>query len=125
MSTKIIMTDFTYNTKMNCRFIFINPETDGAFFSVKVKAYGGTRSETNLYGDKYMGEWDFTDIFKATTGTVDSNTYSRSYYRVPSKSPWRNDTEDYVFAKNYPMYAARMSLARVLLYDSSSSTVDD
>ena len=119
------MTDFTYNTKMNCRFIFINPETDGAFFSVKVKAYGGTRSETNLYGDKYMGEWDFTDIFKATTGTVDSNTYSRSQYRVPSKSPWRNDTEDYVFAKNYLMYAARMSLARVLLYDSSSNTVDD
>lgn len=38
------MTDFTYNTKMNCRFIFINSETAGAFFSVKVKAYGGTRS---------------------------------------------------------------------------------
>ena len=25
VSTKIIMTDFTYNTKMNCRFIFLNP----------------------------------------------------------------------------------------------------
>ena len=25
VSTKIIMTDFTYNTKMNCRFIFTNP----------------------------------------------------------------------------------------------------
>lgn len=44
VSTKIIMTDFTYITKMNCRFIFINPETAGAYFSVKIKAYGGTRS---------------------------------------------------------------------------------
>lgn len=55
--TRIIMTDFTYVSTMNCRFIFTNPETAGAFLSIKVKAYGGTKSSSNLYGDKYMGEW--------------------------------------------------------------------
>ena len=49
------MTDFTYVSQMNCRFVFGNPEGIGSYFSVKVKAYGGTKSETNLYGDKYMG----------------------------------------------------------------------
>ena len=53
--TRIIMTDFTYVSQMNCRFVFGNPEGTGSYFSVKVKAYGGTKSETNLYGDKYMG----------------------------------------------------------------------
>lgn len=51
------MTDFTYVSTMNCRFIFTNPETAGAFFSIKVRAYGGTKSSSNLYGDKYMGMW--------------------------------------------------------------------
>lgn len=87
------MTDFTYNTKMNCRFIFNNPETNGAYFSVKVKAYGGTRSDSNLYGDKFMGEWNFIDIFQATTGSVNTaNSYSRNYHRRATQSPWRNST---------------------------------
>ena len=53
--TRIVMTDFSYDTSMNCRFIFRNPETVNPYFSVKVKAFGGTKSSTNLYGDKYMG----------------------------------------------------------------------
>jgi hypothetical protein len=118
------MTDFTYTTKMNCRLIFTNPQTSGAYFSVRVKAYGGTGSDTNLYGDRYMGEWNFMDIFQATTGTVASNSYSRSQYRRPNRSPWRNNTEDYVFNTNYPMYSGRMSLAQVLLYDNSSARSD-
>jgi hypothetical protein len=127
VSTKIIMTDFTYNQKMNCRFIFYNPDTDGAYFSVKVKAYGGTRSENNLYGDKFMGEWNFMDIFRATSTSifVDNQAYTRSWAgKYPSQSPWRNNTIDYVFGKNYPMYKDRMSLAEILLYDSSSSRLD-
>lgn len=53
--TRIIMTDFTYVSQMNCRFLINNPETVGSYFSVKVKAYGGAKTSTNLYGDKYMG----------------------------------------------------------------------
>lgn len=61
-----------------------------------------------------MGEWNFMDIFQATTGTVDTNSYSRNYYRRASQSPWRNNTVEYVFSKNYLMYAGRMSLTQVL-----------
>jgi hypothetical protein len=71
-----------------------------------------------------MGEWNFMDIFQATTGSVASNSYSRSYYRRATQSPWRNNTEEYVFSQNYPMYSGRMSLASVLLYDNSSSRTD-
>lgn len=53
--TRIVMTDFTYVSTMNCRFIFANPDNVGSFFSVKVKAFGGTRTSTNLYGQQYMG----------------------------------------------------------------------
>lgn len=52
------MTDFTYVSQMNCRFLFYNPDQTSSnypYFSVNVKAYGGTKSATNLYGDKYMG----------------------------------------------------------------------
>jgi hypothetical protein len=53
--TKIVMTDFTYVSQMNCRFIFINSDAVNRWLTVKVKAYGGVKSATNLYGDKYMG----------------------------------------------------------------------
>lgn len=53
--TRIIMTDFTYVSVMNCRFLITNPETSGAFFTVRVRAFGGTKSATNLYGNQYMG----------------------------------------------------------------------
>ncbi len=53
------MTDFTYFSQMNCRFIFSNPDTVNSFFSIRVKAFGGTKSSSNLYGDKYMGSWDY------------------------------------------------------------------
>lgn len=53
--TRIIMTDFTYVSTMNCRFIFVNPDNTNAYFSVKVKAYGGAKTTTNLYGQQYMG----------------------------------------------------------------------
>jgi len=56
--TRIIMTDFTYVSQMNCRFLFYNPDQTSSnypYFSVNVKAYGGSKSASNLYGDKYMG----------------------------------------------------------------------
>jgi len=40
-----------------------------------------------------MGEWNFIDIFQATTGSVNTaNSYSRNYYRRATQSPWRNST---------------------------------
>ena len=71
-----------------------------------------------------MGEWNFMDIFQAASGTVDPNSYSRSYYSRASQSPWRNNTQEYVFSKNYPMYTGRMGITQVLLYDNSSARTD-
>ena len=50
------MTDFTYVTQMNCRFVFKNPP-NSAYFSVLVKAFGGTPSASNPYGNQLMGDW--------------------------------------------------------------------
>lgn len=108
---------------MNCRFIFKNPSNTNAYFTIRVKAYGGTKSDTNLYGDQYMGEWNFEDIFKITTGTTASNSYDRST-RLPSQSPWRNDTTHYVFSGSQ-ITTKRISLAQIILSDSTSSTYDD
>ena len=122
--TKIIMTDFTYTSEMNCRFIFTNPESTSRYFSVKVKAFGGTKTATNLYGDNYMGEWDFIDIFQTTSAT---NAYTASYdrsTRLPSQSPWRNNTVHYVFSRNQQLNSGRMSMVQILLSDSGISYSD-
>jgi hypothetical protein len=108
---------------MNCRFIFANPQA-GAYFSVKVKAFGGTKTANNLYGNQFMGEWNFIDIFKGVTGTPSTATYQRNNVLPPTSSPWRNGTTDYVFGMNTIMLSGSMSLASVLLYDTSSGYID-
>jgi hypothetical protein len=55
--SRIIMTDFTYQTQMNCRFVFVNPPNTGVYFSVIVRAYGGAPTALNPYGNQYMGSW--------------------------------------------------------------------
>ena len=62
--TRIIMTDFTYSTQMNCRFVFVNHDRTNTYFSVMVRAFGGTPTADNPYGDKYMGHWEFNEIFR-------------------------------------------------------------
>lgn len=109
--TRIFMTDFTYVSIMNCRFLMVNPETVGSYMTIKVKAYGGVKTSTNLYGDKYMGEWDFSNIFQTQSATAAYNTYDSSAYALPSKSPWRNNTVHYVFSRSQNMGAGTMSLA--------------
>lgn len=122
--TRIIMTDFTYVSTMNCRFLITNPETVGSFFSVRVRAYGGAKTSSNLYGNQFMGEWNFQNIFQTQSATPSTNSYDASYYRPPTKSPWRNNTVHYVFSQNANLGTGRMSIARVLLYDSGSSYND-
>lgn len=50
------MTDFTYVTQMNCRILITNPNAN-AFLTVRVRAFGGPKSASNLYGDRYLGEF--------------------------------------------------------------------
>jgi hypothetical protein len=55
---------------------------------------------------------------------IDNTIYTRGSYKVPSKSPWRNLTTDYVFSRNQQIGAGRMSIAQVKLYDSTLSYTD-
>jgi len=57
LATRIVMTQFTYVTQMNCRLVFVNPPVANRYFSVIVRAFGGTASPTNPYGNQYMGYW--------------------------------------------------------------------
>ena len=89
-----------------------------------MKAFGGTKSATNLYGDTFMGEWEFIDIFSTVTA---SNVYTGSYNRntrLPSQSPWRDNTVHYVFSRNQVISVGRISLVRILLSDSGISYTD-
>jgi hypothetical protein len=111
---------------MNCRLVFINPAATGVYFSVVVRAFGGAASASNPYGSQYMGFWEFNEIFQVLSGcTVDPNTYTANYYQCPSLSPWRDNTNFYVFSKNWNIGGGRSSIASVLLSDSSSATTDD
>jgi hypothetical protein len=55
--TRIVMSQFTYVTQMNCRLVFVTPPIANRYFSVIVRAFGGTASATNPYGNQYMGYW--------------------------------------------------------------------
>jgi len=37
--------------------VFVNPPTNAAWFEVTVRAFGGTPSASNPYGNQYMGMW--------------------------------------------------------------------
>jgi hypothetical protein len=60
-----------------------------------------------------MGEWDFMDIFQATSSGVAVNTasYTRTYYCRPSYSPWRNNTQECMKSRSQNFVAGGMSLA--------------
>lgn len=99
--TRIIMTGFTYATQMNCRIVFVNPSNNGVYFSVLVKAFGGTPTASNPYGNQLMGEWEFNEIFRIyTSSLIGTDTYTANSITCPSLSPWRNSTEFYVYSRN-------------------------
>lgn len=123
--TRIIMSEFTYVTQMNCRFVFKTPPIDNTWFSVIVKAYGGLPSSSNPYGNQFMGEWEFNEIFQVNSaGSASSNTYTANYYQCPNLTPWRNNTSVYVFSQNTIIGAQRSSVAELLYYDEGSSMTD-
>jgi hypothetical protein len=57
LPTRIIMSEFTYVTQMNCRLVFRTPPNNGVWLSVKVKAFGGQPAANNPYGTQFMGDW--------------------------------------------------------------------
>lgn len=108
--TRIFMTDFTYVNNMNCRVLFKNPDITGVWVSIKVLAYGGTRSSANLYGNIYMGYWNFMQVFQTVASvSAYSTTYTPS---APSKTTWQ-DTTSHSITGSGTTYANRISLLEV------------
>ena len=122
--TRIIMTGFTYQTQMNCRFAFINPSVVNSLFSVNVYAFGGPSSALNPYGNQYMGLWEFNEIFQVTSGPATYTTsYNANYYRCPSQTTWRDNTQVYVFSRQ-SIGGGQSAIASIKIYDSTSSLQD-
>ncbi|CAM6005531.1 unnamed protein product [Sphagnum balticum] len=124
--TRIIMTGFTYVSQMNCRFVFNTPAVSNAFFSVIVRAYGGVASASNPYGNYYMGFWEFNEIFQVYTSSsgLFGTSYNSNNKRLPSQSPWRNSTNNYVFSESQSIAGTRSSMAVIQSYNSNSGLTD-
>ncbi len=112
---------------MNCRLVFINPSSTGVYFSVIVRAFGGTPTALNPYGNQYMGFWEFNEIFQVytSTTTVYTGSYTTNNHVCPNQSPWRNNTIFPVVSRDQLIGSGQTSIATIKTYDSSSSTVDD
>lgn len=55
LPTRIIATGFTYQSSINFRMMIYNPTVVGAFVSATLRAFGGTPTAINPYGNQYMG----------------------------------------------------------------------
>lgn len=119
--TRIFMTDFTYVQDMNVRLLIKNTDVPNVWLSVKVLAYGGTRSSTNLYGNVYMGYWNFMHIFKTISYTGGSQYAANTYGSQPSRSNWRDGTSHTLYGGNGwgNMAANRMSMMEVEVWNNA------
>ena len=61
--TIITMFDITYTSRIKARLLIYNPDVDGVWFSINVKAFSGTPSEESTYGKQYVGYWRFENVF--------------------------------------------------------------
>ncbi len=59
------------------------------------------------------------------SATPATNSYVSSNYRLPTKSPWRNNTVHYIFSRNQAIGAGRMLIADLLCYDSQNPSYND
>jgi len=117
--TKIVMTKFNYLSSMNCRFAFINPNNHNVHFSVLVKAYGGTSNAAlNPYGNLFMGEYEFNEIFMVTNNIPSTNSYTIDGVRCPVSGPGKNTTVQ-VFSADTTLGTSRSAMASFKIYDSA------
>jgi hypothetical protein len=122
--TRIIMTGFTYQSQMNCRFTFVTPLVANAFFSVTVRAFGGPASALNPYGNQFMGSWEFNEIFQIVSGSPSyASSYTANYYNCPSQSTWQNNTSVYLVSAG-TIGSGRSGIASLKIYDSNSALLD-
>jgi hypothetical protein len=86
---RIHMTDFFYTTTMMCRILLYNPDNLN-WLSVKVHAYGSSKTTSSIYGQSYLGYFNFMYILQALTNTYQTNSYYGYFYPLTSNQLiWR------------------------------------
>ena len=62
--TLITMFDLTYSAGIiKARIILYNPDVVGSLFTIKVKAYTGISTDKSVFGQQYVGYWNFVNVF--------------------------------------------------------------
>ncbi len=98
--TIITMFDFVYTgSVIKARLLLYNPDIPNMWFTVKVRAYSDTPYTQSLFGEQYVGYWNFVNFFRTVPGTYlpySINNPLNGNYLYPNKGNWRNQTTWYV-----------------------------
>lgn len=99
------MADFAYTTRMRVRLLLNNPD-DQKWLSIKVHAYGTTPNTRSIYGQNYLGYYNFMYILKseASTYTQSSNANTHFYPEISTRLIQRNN-ERFVLLRAIPVVA--------------------
>lgn len=77
--TVITMVDFNYDSTakvIKARLLLYNPDILTAYFSIRVRAFKGTADTSSTFGHKYVGSWNFFNLFMPVGGIYNTPTVS-------------------------------------------------
>lgn len=99
---RIHMTDFYYFGSMMVRLIFQNPDAN-KFLSVKVHAYGNSKSSSSVYGINYLGYYNFMYIIQTLPTSYQTNSASNTYFypQNSNRLVWRYP-EQFILSRTIP-----------------------
>lgn len=67
--TVITMVDLVYTSTIKARLLLFNPDSTTTYFSIRVRAFTGTADHSSTFGHKYVGYWNFFNLFMPVAGT--------------------------------------------------------
>lgn len=101
---RIHMTDFSYSSTMFARLMLFNPDST-KWLSIKVHAYGTSKTKNSVYGTNYLGYYNFMYLFQssAATYTAAGFQYSNSYfYPELSNRLIMRDSSNFILSRFIP-----------------------
>lgn len=102
-SVRIHMTDFGYTGgTMMARLLLNNPD-NLKWLSIKVHAYGTSKTKNSVYGVNYLGYYNFMYLFKTAASSYLTNAYSNSYFypELSTRLIWR-DSSNFILSRTIP-----------------------
>lgn len=99
---RIHMTDFYYTGgTMKVRLLLQNPDAN-TFLSVKVKAYGSSKSTTSVYGINYLGYFNFMYVIQALPSAYTPGSATGYFYpQFSNRLIWRYP-EQFILSRIIP-----------------------